>query len=181
VDVTTSGTPLAPGEPDDRDLDEGGLDLTPRSDELTPRRSRTSRRWGALVVLALLGVALVFIVIQARGASVYFKNADEAVAQRKELGTKRFRLQGTVVSKPVSGSEAMDFRVAYNGVAVRIRHTGAEPPLFKPGIPIVAEGHWNAAGTVFDSDRILVKHTESYTKAHPTRLTPNTVPVKKTS
>ena len=30
---------------------------------------------------------------------------------------------------------------------------------------MVAEGSWNAAGTEFDSDRLLVKHTEDYKKA----------------
>ena len=48
-----------------------------------------------------------------------------------------------------------------------VRHTGSEPPLFKPGIPVVCEGHWDAGKPVFDSDRILVKHTESYKKANP--------------
>ena len=156
-------------EPDDRDLDDGGLDLTPRTD-IAPGRSRTSRRWGALAVLLLLGVALVYVVVQARGASVYFKNADEAVEQKAELGTTRFRLQGTVVGDTKRGDKAMVFRVAYGGKGVTVRHTGAEPALFKPGLPVVAEGHWNNAGTVFESDRLLVKHTEVYTKANPKRL-----------
>jgi cytochrome c-type biogenesis protein CcmE len=169
--VTGTGlTAPAPGEPDDRDLDDGGLDLSPRTVDGAPPRARASRRWVALAVLALLGVALVFIVIQARGATLYFKNVDEAVAQRQDLGTRRFRLQGTVVSKPREMNNAMVFRVAYNGEAITVRHTGAEPALFKPGLPVVAEGHWNTAGTRFDSDRLLVKHTEVYTKDNPDRL-----------
>jgi cytochrome c-type biogenesis protein CcmE len=43
---------------------------------------------------------------------------------------------------------------------------------------VVAEGSWNTAGTRFDSDRLLVKHTEDYKKAddggyeeqHPDRV-----------
>ncbi len=156
-------------EPDDRDLDEGGLDLTPRTDR-PARAGGPRRRWGALAVLAILGVALVVVVVQARGATVYFKNADEAVHEKDQLGTRRFRLQGTVVGKAVRGDEAMVFTVAYGGESVKVRHTGAEPALFKPGLPVVAEGHWNEAGTVFESDRLLVKHTENYTKANPDRL-----------
>ena len=173
MDVTAPTGGPAPGEPDDRDLDDGGLDLTPRTD-VAPRRSRTTRRWGALAVLVLLGVALVYIVVQARGASVYFKNVDEAVEQKDELGTSRFRLQGTVVGETrrgnKDGEKSMVFTVAYGGEAVRVRHTGAEPALFKAGLPVVAEGHWNEAGTEFESDRLLVKHTEVYTKANPERL-----------
>lgn len=148
--------------PDDRDLDEGGLDLTPR--DATPGRTRRSsgRRWGALVVLVLLGVVLAFIVVQAKGASLYFRNADEAVAQKERLGTSRFRLQGTVVGEPEAQPEATVFTVAYNGVSVVVRHTGSEPAMFEAGIPVVAEGRWNDAGTEFDSDRLLVKHDEDY-------------------
>jgi cytochrome c-type biogenesis protein CcmE len=169
VDVTPDPGAPAPGEPDDRDLDEGGLDLTPRTGDGPRRRTGPGRRWGALAVLAVLAVVLVVIVVQARGATVYFKNADEAVAQRDSLGTKRFRLQGTVVGKPVDEGTAKVFTVAYRGVSVTVRHTGKEPALFKPGLPVVAEGRWNDAGTEFESDRILVKHTETYTKDKPNR------------
>ncbi len=165
-------------QPDDRDLDDGGLDLTPRADRPPALRSRSSRRWGAIGVLLVLGAVVVFIMVQARGASLYYRNADEAVAQREELGRDRFRLQGVVVGEPTDEGTDKVFEVAYRGVAVTVRHTGKEPALFKPGLPVVAEGSWNAAGTEFDSDRLLVKHTEDYKKAddggyedqHPDRV-----------
>ena len=165
-------------QPDDRDLDDGGLDLTPRSAEARSLRRGQGRRWVAVGVLVLLAGALVFIVVQARGATLYYKNADEAVAQRSSLGQKRFRLQGVVVGSPSESGPAVVFDVAYHGVSVRVRHTGAEPALFKAGLPVVCEGRWNPAGTTFESDRILVKHTADYKKAddgkynqeHPDRV-----------
>ena len=42
------------------------------------------------------------------------------------------------------------------------------PQLFKPGVPVVLEGHWQ--GPVYASDQIMVKHTASYVEAHPDRL-----------
>lgn len=123
------------------------------------------RRWAAIAVLVGLTGVLVFIVVQARGASLYYLNADEAIAQKADLGQDRFRLQGVVVGDPVDDGTAKVFDVAYSGVAVEVRHTGKEPALFKPGLPVVAEGSWNATGTRFDSDRLLVKHTEDYKKA----------------
>lgn len=157
----------SPGDgPDDRDLDDGGLDLTPRSVGAPVRRSPLSRRWGALGALAVLGGVLVFILVQAQGATLYYKNADEAVAQKDSLGTRRFRLQGTVVGEPQKseGNGPTRFTVAYNDQRVEVAHTGSEPALFKAGLPVVVEGRWNTAGTEFDSTRLLVKHTEDYQK-----------------
>lgn len=178
VNPTDRPSGQAPDGPDDRDLDEGGLDLTPRADHAPRVRTRATRRWGAVGVLAALGAVLVFIVVQAQGASLYYVNADEAVAQRADLGQDRFRLQGVVVGDPVDEGTEKVFDVAYRGVAVTVRHTGKEPALFKPGLPVVAEGSWNEAGTEFQSDRLLVKHTEDYKKAdtdgyddeHPDRV-----------
>lgn len=159
--------------PDDRDLDEGGLDLTPREDAPV-RAARTGRRrWAPVAVLVGLGLVVGLIAIQARGASLYFKNADEAVAEKESLGTKRFRLQGTVVGKPVEKDTSTEFTVQYRGVSVDVVHTGSEPAMFKAGIPVVAEGHWNAAGTEFESDRLLVKHDadyKDYDEKHPERV-----------
>ena len=59
--------------------------------------------------------------------------------------------------------------IANNGVSVPILHRGDPPQLFKPGIPVVLEGHFDQAGT-FESDLIMVKHTESYVAAHPDRV-----------
>ncbi len=158
-----SGPDQTPADlPDDRDLDDGGLDLTPRADAVARPVRSARRRWAPLVVLGLLGVAIAGILFQARGASLYFKNADEAVEEQDELGDTRFRLQGTVVGEVSEDGAATIFTVQYAGVDVQVRHTGSEPALFESGIPVVAEGRWNAAGTEFDSDRLLVKHDEDY-------------------
>lgn len=128
-----------------------------------------------LLVLGVLAIALAYIVFQARGATLYFKNANEAVAQKASLGSKDFRLQGTVVGQPRETSNATVFTVAYKGVPVVVRHTGNEPAMFKPGIPVVVEGHWNHGGTQFDSHRLLVKHDSNYKdydKDNPDRVKP---------
>jgi cytochrome c-type biogenesis protein CcmE len=121
------------------------------------------RRWVSLVVLGVVFVALGLLVFKGLSdATVYFRNADEAVAQRASLGTKRFRLQGTVVADPVETDGVASFAVAFNGASVDVRHVGSPPELFKPGIPVVLEGHWDRSGEVFDSDRIMIKHDATY-------------------
>jgi len=118
------------------------------------------------IVVAALG----FLVFQGLGnATVYFRTADEAVAQRSTLGTRRFRLEGIVVSGSVSESRGdVAFRVANNGVEVPVVHRGDPPEMFKPDVAVVLEGHFQ--GQAFASDRILVKHSENYVADHPERV-----------
>ena len=148
------------------------MELTPRTyeggDEGTdarvgPRPARRRRRWLPLAVLAAVVLGLGVLVYKGLSdASLYFRNADEAVAQRDALGDRRFRLQGTVVGEPATEGETVSFAVAYNGVEVPVVHTGTPPDMFRPGIPVVLEGRWRDGAEVFESDRMLVKHDESY-------------------
>lgn len=131
-----------------------------------------SRRLRLGVVLALVMGASAFMLVKVLdGATTYFLNADEAVAQRDDLGTKRIRLQGTVVADSVTqaGSE-VSFDVTYHCAVVHVRHEGDPPELFKPGIPVVLEGAFAEGSDVYESDRILVKHTSEYRKTEGDRL-----------
>lgn len=156
------------------------LDLTPRTgaDGEAPRSARPDgpRRWvGVAVVVAVL-VLGGFIVSQALGdAALFFRHADEAVAQRAELGTDDFRMHGLVVAGSVEEDPAMGvvrFEVSWNGVSVPVEHHGDPPELFRDDIPVVLEGHW--ADTGFDADflsrRMLVKHDENYEEDHGDRI-----------
>jgi cytochrome c-type biogenesis protein CcmE len=126
-----------------------------------PRHRR--HRWAPLLVLGVVLVALGVLVFKGLSdATLYFRNADEAVAQRESLGTERFRLQGTVTGDPTETGGVVSFAVAFNGASVDVRHVGSPPELFRPGIPVVLEGHWDESGDAFDSDRIMIKHDATY-------------------
>jgi cytochrome c-type biogenesis protein CcmE len=144
------------------------VELTPRTldDESAPppRSGRSkARRWLPLAVLGLVVVALGVVVVKGLSdATVYFRNADEAVAEREELGDRRFRLQGSVVADAVETGEGVTFEVEYNEVAVEVHHVGDPPQLFRPGVPVVLEGRWDSSGEFFASDRIMVRHDAEY-------------------
>ncbi len=131
-----------------------------------------SRLWIAgVVVIAALG----FLVFQGLGnATLYFRTADEAVAQRAELGDRRFRIEGDVVDGSVRQTgDDVTFTLTKNAVEVPVRHRGDPPELFRPGIPVVLEGRFR--GDHFSSDRIMVRHSETYVAENPERVA-NTVP-----
>ena len=126
------------------------------------------RLWLAgAVILAALG----FLVLQGLGeATVYFKTADEALAGKKELGERRFRLEGSVVPGSVQaepGGVAFAVRGAAGGT-VDVVHEGDPPELFQPDIPVVLEGRWQ--GARYTSDRIMVKHSSEYRAENPDRV-----------
>ncbi|MGH9273728.1 MAG: cytochrome c maturation protein CcmE [Acidimicrobiales bacterium] len=144
------------------------MELTPRPAPAAHRR-RSPWAYGALVAV-LLGLGVV-VYQGLTSASLYFYNADEAVAQRDDLGDKRFRLQGTVLGDSiVPTDQGVDFTIAFNGVHVDVRHDGDPPELFQPGIPVVLEGRWSSSGDVFSSDTIRVKHSEQYQADNGDRL-----------
>jgi cytochrome c-type biogenesis protein CcmE len=146
------------------------------AEQRAPGRTQGRRRLivVGLVVLAALG----FLVFRGLGnATLYFRTADEAVAQKQQLGDRRFRIEGNVVAGTVKEmSNRVGFNIESKGVIVPVSHVGDPPELFKPGIPVVLEG--NFQGDTFDSDRIMVKHSEDYVAKHPSRVTvpPSTVP-----
>src|SRR5688500_2276013 len=132
-----------------------------------------------MIAAAVIVAALGFLVFQGLGnATVYFKTADEAVRDKEKLGSRRFRIQGKVVrgSERSAGAEGLEFNIVANGVTVPVMHRGDEPPLFKEATvppPVVLEGRFH--GETFTSDRIIVKHTETYTEQHPDRVTTTSV------
>lgn len=137
------------------------------TDTTTPRFDRSRLRLG--IVIAVVCGALAFLAIKGLGdATTYFRNADEAIDQPEG---RRFRLQGTVVVGSVRDTaDAVDFEVEYGCERVRVHHSGAEPELFKPGIPVVLEGEWGEGKEVYEADRIIVRHTEEYTQEERDRL-----------
>lgn len=139
------------------------LDLTPTTSAVDPISAKPKRKLRNWLVMGVFVGALGLILFQAlTSARVFFYNVDEAVADRSELGERTFRLQGTVVDEPTEDATgAMVFTVGHNGVQATVRHVGEEPTdLFEVGIPVVAEGRWD--GDAFESQQLLVKHSEAY-------------------
>lgn len=156
----------------------------PEPDRVAARRLLGRRRkaivGGFVALLLIAGGAAA--VAGLRNATLFFRNADEAIAERDELGDRRFRLQGRVVPASVTVDGGVTgFEVIHNCASVSVRHTVDPPELFEsPWIPVVLEGRWISGDVVtvagrdthyFSSDNMLVKHTNEYAAANSERVT----------
>jgi len=132
-------------------------------------RPRPKRRGRYIVAIGGCIVAVGAIIVLAVVLSenvVYFRTVTEAVHNRKDEGTARFRLAGGVVkTSVVETKNGVNFEVTDGKNTVAVHHDGDTPALFKPGAPVVVEGHWasTASNAPFDSDRILIRHGADYT------------------
>ena len=124
----------------------------------------------AVVGLVLAG-AFAFLLAKGLGSSLdFYLPADQALAQRAQLGTKTFNLEGVVRPGSIHAtSRGVDFVVSSGRASVSVDNAGSPPQLFQANIPVIAVGHF--AGGGFVSNQILVKHTATYIAAHPGRVT----------
>ena len=73
------------------------------------------------------------------------------------------------LTKVGNGTLVLSGTNTYNGATATVEHSGSEPALFEnTDIPVVAEGQWK--GDVFESERLVIKHDESYDEDNPDRI-----------
>jgi cytochrome c-type biogenesis protein CcmE len=132
-----------------------------------PRRRKalvTRRQKGVAgaVVLAALGLLLWKGLTNSLD---YYLTANQAVAQRAKLGDSDFRIQGTVLPGLRQAGDKLYFKIASHDVEVQVVSTGSPPQVFRVGMPVVLDGHWQ--GSQFSSFQIMVQHGSTYLEAHP--------------
>ncbi len=140
-----------------------------------PPAPRVRRQTGVarlVIVGVVIAAALGFLIYRGLDtATMYFRTADEAIAQRATLGDSRFRIEGTVVPGSIKEDGALTlFSIVSKNVTVDVRNTGQPLGVFQDNIPVVLEGHFAEGSNLFESDRIMVKHSSEYEQQHPERV-----------
>jgi cytochrome c-type biogenesis protein CcmE len=133
--------------------------------------SSTKRKIWFGVALAAV-VAIGYVMVQGLGnATLYFRTADEAIAQRDEIGSDRFRIEGLVVDGSVGEQGAFTtFKIQSKDTVVDVRNQGQPVGIFREGIPVVLEGSFREGSDVFESDLLMVRHSEEYEADYPDRV-----------
>ncbi len=137
-------------------------------------RARRETRRRLRVVFLVVALAVGFLLYKTlSGAVTYFKTVDQALVSRNLLGNSDFQLEGVVLAHTISRPNAttVDFVVGGTGHnRIVVTNSGEPPELFQANVPVVLVGHFVGATDHFQSDQILVKHSNSYIAAHPARV-----------
>jgi cytochrome c-type biogenesis protein CcmE len=143
--------------------------ISPTESLLYPRRRQSlgTRRQRIVAAVIIVG-ALGFLIERGLSNAInYYLTANQAVAQRAQLGDKDFRIQGTVLPGVHQVGTTLEFAITSHNVDVKVVSKGAPGQLFKVGMPVVLDGHWQ--GNVYSSFEIMVQHGSTYVEAHPTK------------
>ncbi|HLK45291.1 MAG TPA: cytochrome c maturation protein CcmE [Acidimicrobiales bacterium] len=147
----------------------------PTLEPVAPARTAARGRGRFLLVCALLAAAIGVLLYKGLLSSLdYFDTVDQALAHRAQLGTTSFRLEGLVRPRTiVETTDGTAFTLeGADGRWVRVVNTGSPPALFQPDIPVVVVGHFaSPTSIVFDSNLIMVQHTDTYIAQHRARVT----------
>lgn len=136
--------------------------------------NRTKKIWGAVSVLAVVGVVGMLLASGLQEGVVYFLTPSEVVAQGTEAVDRPLRLGGQVKPGSVQwDAEALDLRFVVQDSAgeVQVASTGAPPAMFRDGIGVVVEGSLRPDGT-FESTNLMVKHSNEYQAPHGDSVPP---------
>jgi cytochrome c-type biogenesis protein CcmE len=147
------------------------VDLSPRQTTATATVSPPRRRnWKAFVVLAIVLVAGGVVVTKFLTSAIdYYCNVDEVGTKTGCETGRRLRIQGTVVEGTVQKNGSVtDFRIAFNGKALKVHYEGDPGGLFQECIPVVVHG--TMTNGVFNGNQLEVKHSNEYAAKNPNRL-----------
>jgi cytochrome c-type biogenesis protein CcmE len=140
--------------------------------------TRSRNRVRSWAIIGVIAAVLGFVLAKGLGtATLYFREVDQALAERSELGTRRFRIEGIVLDGTIKkattgGKTVVTFTIQQNGADVNVEHRGDPPELFQPNIPVVLEGAFasTTGEPLYRSDRILVRHSNEYRQKNSDRV-----------
>ena len=142
------------------------MDLTPRPEEVSPKR----RRWMPIIVLSLVGIGGVIVVTQFLSSAIdYYCNVDELGVRSGCDTTNRLRVQGTVEQGSLAKrANTTEFTLVFNDKSLDVVYSGDPGGVFQECISVVAHGR--LVNGVLKSNRIEVKHSNEYEAKNKDRL-----------
>ena len=123
------------------------------------------RRLFLVLSLLIAGTALAFVSFGNIGENlVYYWNPSQVLEAGDKAYGATIRLGGVVKEDTMKWddqSNELNFQVSDGENIINVHASGAPPQMFREGIGVVVEGTM-VTGGVFESDRLMVKHSNEY-------------------
>jgi cytochrome c-type biogenesis protein CcmE len=121
------------------------------------------------MVVAAMSAGGVVVTKFLTSAIDYYCNVDEVGSRPGCEGDRRLRVQGIVEEGSVQQQDGgTSFVMVFNLEKIKVVYAGDPGGVFQECIPVVAHGR--VVDGTFESDRIEVKHSNSYVEKNKTRL-----------
>jgi cytochrome c-type biogenesis protein CcmE len=122
-----------------------------------------------VVVVAAMCAGGVVVTKFLTSAIDYYCNVDEVGSRAGCEGDRRLRVQGIVEEGSVKQQDGgTSFVMVFNLEKIKVLYAGDPGGIFQECIPVVAHGR--VVDGSLESDRIEVKHSNSYVEKNKTRL-----------
>jgi len=120
------------------------------------------RRFVYLGIGGVLALVVAMTLTSLDDNLTYYLYPTEAVDQKADFPDgERFRLAGVVVAGSIQETSGdIAFVVTDGGANIDVVLTGAPPPLFQEGAPVLLEGAWR--DQIFQAEEALIRHDENY-------------------
>lgn len=145
------------------------MDLSPREAAVGAAPGKR-RKWGAIVVLALVLVGGGVLVTKFLTSAIdYYCNVDDIGRKDGCEADRNVRVQGVVEQGTVRKDGGTTyFTIAFHGVTMPVRYNGDPGGIFQECIPVVVHG--SLVDGVFRGEKIDVKHTNEYEADNEDRI-----------
>lgn len=143
-------------------------DTTNQDTEKQSQDLQKQRRMFLVVALFVATGALGFISFGNIGENlVYYWDPSQVIEAQEQAYGATIRLGGVVKAGTLdwdTEANELNFIVTDGKTELNVHAKGAPPQMFREGIGVVVEGTMvkTAEGAVFESDRLMVKHSNEY-------------------
>jgi cytochrome c-type biogenesis protein CcmE len=123
-----------------------------------------------LAAIAILGAVVYLVFANTQASAVYYMTVSE-LEHCTTCSAQSIRVAGIVQAGSVTRNDAQEqiaFTIVDGKQTLPVTYSGVVPDIFRPGVQVVVEGHYNGQTTLFSAQTLLTKCPSKFQSATPT-------------
>jgi cytochrome c-type biogenesis protein CcmE len=123
-----------------------------------------------LAAIAILGAVVYLVFANTQASAVYYMTVSE-LEHCTTCSAQSVRVAGIVQAGSVTRNDAQEqitFTIIDGKQTLPVTYSGVVPDIFRPGVQVVVEGHYNGQAAPFNAQTLLTKCPSKFQSATPT-------------